>query len=111
MSPTPAYPYKVAGMTAGGDEIRRFADEKIASQIDDAIASANLKADQSTAIIVKYNDAGTLRGAVMKRFESKVPTWVPFIKSKKVEWSFAGIVAHDFKTGDTSKELGLVVRL
>lgn len=108
--PSSLYPYRVVSLTPDGNEIRRFADEKIASQIDDAIASANLKADQSTAIIVKYDDRGVLRGAVMRRFETKVPSWIPFLSSKKVEWSFAGVLVHDFGAGDTRKEAGMVVR-
>ena len=117
MSGTPAYPYKVASTTPDGSEIRKFADAQIAKGIDDAIASANLKADQSTAVMVTYRDesatpgAGVLRGAVMKRMESKVPGWVPFLKTKKVEWSFVGVVSHDFANSNTVKEAGLVIRL
>ena len=108
---TPAYPYKVVGTAADGSEIRRFTDEKIAGEIDSLIASANLAKDQSAALIVKYSDSGTLRGAVMTRKYTETPGWLPFWKQKKVEWSFAGIVSHDFKTGATSKEVAMVVRL
>jgi hypothetical protein len=117
VNPDPAYPYTVAGVTSGGSEIRKFADERYASAIDDAIKSANLSADQSTAIIVTYKDdsaqpgGGVLRGAVMKRMETSVPSWVPFLSAKKVEWSLAGIVSHDFSTGNTVKEVGAVIRL
>lgn len=116
VNPDPAYPYKVAS-TAGGSEIRRLADERAASAIDDAIKSANLSADQTTAIVVTYRDdsttpgAGVLRGAVMKRMDTTVPSWVPFLKTKKVQWSFAGVLSHDFASGNTTKEVGAVIRL
>lgn len=117
ITPSPAYPYRVVATASDGSEIRKFANERIASAIDDAIATANLKPGQSTAVIVTYKDAsgtpggGVLRGAVMKRMETTVPSWVPFLKTKKVEWSFAGVVSHDFANSNTVKEAGLVIRL
>jgi len=117
MSPTPAYPYKVASTTPDGSEIRKFADAKLAGAIDDAIASANLKAEQSTAIVVTYKDdsatpgAGVLKGAVMKRMELSVPSWMPFLKKKKVEWSLVGVLSHDFANSNTTTEVGTIFRL
>lgn len=111
------YPYTVAGTATDGSEIRKFADSRIASAVDDAIASAALKPGQSTAVIVTYRDdtatpgAGVLRGAVMTRKEVTVPSWVPFLKSKKAEWSFAGVLSHDFANSNTVKEAGVVIRL
>jgi len=113
----PRYPYVVKGTGSDGSEIRKFANERVASAIDDAIASANLKPGQSTAIVVTYKDsdtggsAGTIRGAVMKRVETTGPSWIPFLKSKKIEWSFAGVLSHDLSTGSTRKEAGVIIRL
>lgn len=106
----PAYSYRVVGTTPEGSEIRKFADARIAGAIDDAIASANLKGEQTTAIMVTYKDesatpgGGVLRGAVMKKLESAVPTWIPFLSKKKVEWSFVGVISHDFANSNTTKE-------
>jgi hypothetical protein len=114
----PAYPYTVVGYDSGGSEIRKFANEQVASQIDSALASANLKPGQSTAVVVTYKEPsgvglgkGTLRGAVMRQTEVQVPSWVPFLKSKKVEWSFVGVLSHDFSNSNTTKEAGMIFRL
>lgn len=114
LAPLPAYPYRVVGTTTDGSEIRKMADQRVASAIDDAIASANLSGEQSTALLVTYRDeadGGVLRGAVMKKLETRVPTWLPFWKTKKVEWSFVGTVSHNFATSNTVKEAGFIIRL
>lgn len=105
--PNPAYPYVVSSYAADGSEIRKFSDQRIASEIDNLIASANLDPGQHFALVVKYHDDPTsnvLRGAVMFRKDVD-------ILGKTVEWSFGGVLSHDFDTGDTTKEAGMVVKL
>jgi hypothetical protein len=105
-----AYDYKVVGTAKDGTEIRKFANAQLASAIDAAIASANLKSSQTAAVIVTYHDptateGATIRGAVMVRKE--VGTWW----NRKIEFTFAGVVTHDFSSGDTRKEAGMVIRI
>jgi hypothetical protein len=106
----PLYPYVVKATAADGSEIRKFADERVASAIDAAITSANLQPGQSTAIIVTYKDPtsgpglGTIRGAVMFRKEMS-------LLGKRVDWSLVGTLSHDFSTGTNRKEAGMVIRL
>jgi len=105
-----SYPYKVVGTARDGSEIRKFGDAAVASAIDSAIASSGMKVDQNAALVVTYNDAaaggpGVIRGAIMVRKEMGT-----FFK-RKVEFTFAGVLSHDFSTGDNRKEAGLAIRI
>lgn len=104
----PLYAYKVAGTAADGSEIRKFGDDNIAGAIDRAIATADLKPDQTVAIVVTYEDnsgeSKVVRGAVMVGKETNV-------FGKKVDFSLVGVLSHDFSTGSTKKEAGLVIKL
>lgn len=105
-----AYPYKVIGTARDGSEIRKFTADKIASAIDSALAASDLKVNQNAAVVVTYSDAaaggpGVIRGAVMVRKE------VGTFFKRKVEFTFAGVLSHDFSTGDNRKEAGLVIRI
>lgn len=98
------YKYKVTGLAADGSEIRKFSDERIASQIEAAVKSVTWKDGQNLAI-VGYTDGQMVRGALLV----KKTVSGPFGKS--IDFSFAGVLSHDFTTGDTKKEAGFVVQL
>jgi hypothetical protein len=95
----PSYPYKVAGFDANGGEIRKFADDGIQSAIDKALADAALGPDDHGAIVA-YNDGSTIRGALVY----KVPLHVGH------DFTFAGVVSHDLKTGDTGFQAAVRLR-
>lgn len=108
MSQMKPYQYAVTGTAADGSEIRKFADTNIAGYIDKAIATANLKPEQTAAVVVTYEDnsggSKVVRGAVMVRKEKD-------ILGKHVDFSLVGVLSHDFTTGSTKKEAGLVIKL
>jgi len=108
-APVP-YDYRVVGTARDGSEIRKFGDAQVASAIDAAIASANLKVGQNGAVVVTYQDPGdgskgSIRGAVMIRKD------VGSFFGRKVDFTFAGVLTHDLGTGNTRKEAGIVVRI
>ena len=109
-TPVPAYNYKVVGTANDGSEIRKFGDAQTAKFIDAAIASANLKVNQNGALIVKYEDPagigkGVIRGAVMVRKD------VGTLFKRKVDFTFVGVLSHDFATGGNAVDVGAVVRI
>jgi hypothetical protein len=96
--------YKVAGTNEQGVELRKFNDAAIQTQIDRAVASARLKEDGKTFAIVGYatevNGHRQVSGALIIRADGPWGT----------DFSFAGVLTHDFTTGDDRKELGVRIR-
>jgi len=109
-APVTPYTYKVVGTARDGSEIRKFADAQVASAIDAALASANLKVDQNAAVVVTYQDPGdgskgSIRGAIMVRKD------IGTLFKRKVDFTFACVLTHDLGTGNTRKEVGAVIRI
>jgi len=102
----PSYPYTVVGTAADGSEIRKIPNATTAADIDRAIATANIRPDQTAALVVTYEEAQTktIRGAIMVKKTKDV-------FGKEVDFSFVGTLSHDFTTGDNRKSAGLVIRL
>lgn len=90
--------YKVVGTSQDGTELRKANDAAIGAQIDRAVQQ--LKPGERWAIIGYAHDDGTNRkvsGALVVKVDGPWGT----------DFSFAGVLSHDFATGDTVKELGV----
>lgn len=105
LQPSYSSMYHVAGTNDQGQELRKFNDAAIQAQIDRAIAQARLKEDGKHAAIIAYatSSGATQQLSLAAMFRVDGPWGSDF--------SFAGVLTHDFTTGDNRGEAAAVFRI